>query len=102
MNSKTKSWFLLILLAIIWGSSFILMNKAMFIDNNKDYPLLTANEVGGLRILISGFVLLFVFFRHIKTAFSKHTIFLILVGILGNFGPALLFTHAQQTLSSSL
>jgi len=102
MNSKTKSWFLLILLAIIWGSSFILMNKAMFIDNNKDYPLLTANEVGGLRILISGFVILFVFFRHIKTAFSKHTIFLILVGILGNFGPALLFTHAQQTLSSSL
>ena len=100
MNSKTKSWFLLILLAIIWGSSFILMNKAMFLD--KDTPLLTANEVGGLRILISGVVLLFVFFKHIKVAFSKHAIFLILVGILGNFGPALLFTHAQQTLSSSL
>ncbi|MEN8884322.1 MAG: DMT family transporter [Flavobacteriales bacterium] len=100
MNSKTKSWFLLILLAIIWGSSFILMKKSMFDANGNE--LLSANEVGALRIFISGVVLLFVFFKHIKTAFSKHAIFLFLVGVLGNFGPALLFTHAQQTLSSSL
>ena len=100
INAKTKSWFLLILLAIIWGSSFILMNKAMFLDDQT--PLLTANEVGGLRILISGVALLIVFFKHIKIALGKNAIFLLLVGILGNFGPALLFTHAQQTLSSSL
>lgn len=69
---------------------------------NDTTPLLTANEVGGLRILISGTILLFVFFRNLKLAFSKNALFLVLVGILGNFGPALLFTHAQQTLSSSL
>ena len=28
MNSKTKSWILLISLALIWGSSFILMKKS--------------------------------------------------------------------------
>ncbi len=29
MNSKQSRWFILILLALIWGSSFILMKKAL-------------------------------------------------------------------------
>ncbi len=99
MNSKTKSWILLIVLALIWGSSFILMKKSMFDEQEKE--LLTANEVASLRIFISGIVLLFTFFKEIKVAFSKDWIFLLLVGLLGNLFPAFLFTNAQQTLSSS-
>lgn len=99
MNSKTKSWMLLLLLALIWGSSFILMKKSMFDIDGKE--LLTANEVAGLRIFISGVVLFFVFIKQIKVAFSKDWIFFVLVGILGNLVPAFLFTNAEQFLSSS-
>lgn len=99
MNSKTKSWILLISLALIWGSSFILMKKSMFDTNGNE--LLTANEVAALRIFISGIVLIFVFFKEIKIAFSKDWVSLILVGLLGNLIPAFLFTNAEKTLSSS-
>ena len=99
MSSKTKSWILLIVLAIIWGSSFILMKKSMFDENHN--PLLSANEVASLRIFISSIVLLFVAIRQWEIALSKDWIFLILVGLLGNLIPAFLFTNAEKTLSSS-
>ena len=95
MNSKTKSWILLISLALIWGSSFILMKKSMFDTNGNE--LLTANEVAALRIFISGIVLIFVFFKEIKITFSKDWVSLILVGLLGNLIPAFLFTNAEKT-----
>ena len=99
MSSKTKSWILLIVLAIIWGSSFILMKKSMFDENHN--PLLSANEVASLRIFISSIVLLFVAIRQWEIGLSKDWIFLILVGLLGNLIPAFLFTNAEKTLSSS-
>jgi len=99
MNCKTKSWLLLILLATIWASSYILMKKSMFdADGNE---LLKANEVAALRIFISGFIMIIVFFKHIKIAFGKKWIFFVLVGLLGNLFPAFLFTNAELYLSSS-
>lgn len=99
MNSKTKSWFLLITLAIIWGSSFILMKKSMFDENHN--ILLTANEVAALRIFISGIIMITVFIKQIKIAFGKKWIHFLLVGLLGNLIPAFLFTNAEIYLSSS-
>lgn len=99
MKAKTKSWILLIVLAIIWGSSFILMKKSMFDDEHHE--LLSANEVAALRIFISGVIMIFVFVKQLKIAFSKDWIFLMLVGLLGNLIPAFLFTNAEKTLSSS-
>lgn len=99
MNSKTKSWVLLIVLAIIWGSSFILMKKSMFDDSGQE--LLTANEVASLRIFISSVVLFFVAIKQWKITVSKDWIFFVLVGLLGNLIPAFLFTNAEKTLSSS-
>lgn len=99
LSNKSKSWFLLVILAVIWGSSFILMKKSMFDENHNE--LLTANEVASLRIFISSVVLFFVAVRKWKIALSKDWIFLILVGLLGNLIPAFLFTNAEKTLSSS-
>jgi len=99
MNSKTKSWVLLLILASIWGSSFILMKKSMF--DNLGNELLTANEVASLRIFISSIVLFFVAIKQWKITFSKDWIFFLLVGLLGNLLPAFLFTNAEKTLSSS-
>ncbi len=99
MNKKTASWLLLILLAFIWGSSFILMEKAMFTTDKQ--PLLSANQVGALRILIAAIAVLPITIKHFRLLFSKYWIYLILVGLLGNLLPAFLFPHAEQYLSSS-
>lgn len=100
MNKKVENWLLLIVLAFIWGSSFILMNRAMF-DGNNLPTLLSASEVGALRMVIAAlFVIPFVY-KTRKLFFTKDWIWFALVGLLGNFFPAFLFTYAEQTLSSS-
>ncbi len=100
MNKKVENWLLLLVLALIWGSSFILMNRAMF--DSQDAPtLLTASEVGALRMIIAAlFVSPFVY-KSRKLFFSKDWKWFMLVGLLGNFLPAFLFTYAEKTLSSS-
>jgi drug/metabolite transporter (DMT)-like permease len=99
MNTKTVSWLLLILLALLWGSSFILMEKSMFdADHN---PLFTASQVASLRIFIATIAILPFALKSLKLLFTKNWVFFLLVGLLGNFIPAFLFTFAKQDLSSS-
>lgn len=100
MNKRGENWLLLILLAFIWGSSFILMNRAMF-DGNNLPTLLSATEVGALRMIIAGLFMLPFVYKSRKIFFSKYWKWFVLVGILGNFFPAFLFTYAERTLSSS-
>lgn len=100
MNKKVENWLLLLVLALIWGSSFILMNRAMFDESNAP-TLLTASEVGALRMLIAGLFMVPFVFKARHLFFSSDWIWFLLVGILGNFLPAFLFTYAEQTLSSS-
>ena len=69
-------------------------------DSEKN-PLLSPNEVASLRMFLSGFVMLPIFFKNLTIAFSKNWIWFLLVGLLGNFIPAFLFTNALKTLSSS-
>lgn len=99
MSNSTKSWFLLILLACIWGSSFILMKKGMFTDNQL--PIFSAAQVGTLRMLLASFVLLpltVINFRKVK---SKIDFFYFsIVGFCGSFIPAFLFTYAETGISS--
>ena len=56
---KNKKWLYLIILSIIWGSSFILIKKSLL--------GLTPYQLGALRIIISGFFLLIVGFKGLKT-----------------------------------
>ena len=56
MIKELKSWGLLLLLAVIWGSSFILMKKGMFNENGD--AIFSAPQVASLRILIAAIVLL--------------------------------------------
>jgi len=87
-------------LAFIWGSSFILMNRAMF-DNSNAPTLLSASEVGAVRMVLAALFMLPFVYKSRKIFFSKDWIWLLLVGLLGNFLPAFLFTYAEQTISSS-
>jgi drug/metabolite transporter (DMT)-like permease len=99
MTKNTLSWLLLLLLASIWGSSFILMKRGM--ESLDGTPLFSAVQVGALRMSIAGTVLLpfsLLFLRRIKT--WKHVRSLLVVGFAGSFIPAFLFTYAETGLSS--
>ena len=99
MTKDLKGWILLLVLACIWGSSFILMKKGMFTENG--IAIFSDSQVGALRMLIAGLILtpIAVFnLKKIKT--SKQFFSLAIVGFTGNFFPAFLFTYAETGLSS--
>lgn len=101
MKDRVVNWSLLVLLAMIWGSSFILMKKGMY--NAFDEPVFTSVQVGALRMLIAGSVLLPFGIKYLLRLKSiKDLIFLSAVGFCGNFFPAFLFTYAETGISSGL
>src|ERR1700735_5221679 len=93
-NSSVLKWFLFVLLALIWGSSFILMKRGL--------EAFTPPQVAALRMVVS-FLFLFPFvIGHVKQIPRDKWIFIIIAGILGNGIPAFLFTKAETGLSSSI
>lgn len=94
LNKAVWQWVLLIFLAFVWGSSFILMKKGLESYDNF--------QVASLRILISFVFLSPVIVRNIQKI-KKHQWWRIVVaGLLGSGIPAFLFTTAQTKISSSL
>lgn len=99
MNGVYKSWFLLIFLSVIWGSSFILMKLGMF--SSDGYSIFSHTQVAALRIVIAGSVLLPFALKSVRKLKSiRNFLLLALVGFAGNFFPAFLFTYAETGLSS--
>lgn len=94
MSQKTLSWFLLILLSLIWGSSFILMKRGM--------DAFSSDEVAALRISIAFLFLLPFHFKYSKLNFKNYFVGLLFMGVFGNLIPAFLFTKAETQISSSL
>ena len=94
LNKRFWQWVVLLFLAVIWGSSFILMKKGLEVYSH--------NIVAALRISIAFIALLpfsLVVFRKIEKKYWKYLIF---AGAIGNGIPAFLFTKAQTEVSSSL
>jgi drug/metabolite transporter (DMT)-like permease len=84
----------LIILALIWGSSFILMKEGL--------KFFSSYQVAALRISIAGLSLLpFVNWQKVKLQKGDLKYFA-LSGFTGNAIPAFLFTVAQTQISSSL
>ncbi|HBW85435.1 MAG TPA: hypothetical protein DEF82_01425 [Crocinitomicaceae bacterium] len=101
MTNALKSWILLIILSIIWGSSFILMKKGMYGSNGE--PIFSAPQVGSLRMLIASSVLLPWAIKGWKSLQSKKDIlYFSIVGTCGSFLPAFLFTFAETGITSGL
>lgn len=84
----------MLLLALIWGSSFILIKKGLV--------ALTPYELGSLRIVAAFIFLLPSALRRFKYAEKKLYPFLISVGLLGSLVPSFLFGVAQTRIDSSI
>ncbi|MGC4128628.1 MAG: DMT family transporter [Bergeyella sp.] len=92
MNPEKEKWFLLIALSVIWGSSFILIKKS--IEYYNPY------QVGALRCLIAGAILLPYALLNIRKFPKKRLKWLLLAAFTGNFIPMFLFPVAETEISS--
>ena len=94
MNTARSRWLILLILSIIWGSSFILIKKALI--------HLDPVQVGALRILFTGLALFTVGLRNIPKINKKQWYYIIITALLGTFFPAFLFAFAVQKIDSSI
>ncbi len=94
MNSKQSRWFILILLALIWGSSFILMKKALL--------HLSPIQVGSIRIIFTALTLFTVGLKNISKVTQRQWYYIAITAILGTFFPAFMFAFAVDKIDSSI
>ncbi len=87
-------WFLLIILSLTWGSSFILIKKTL--TGFDPY------QIGAFRVAVSGLLLSFYGLPVIKKTDRKTLYWIFLTGLLGNFLPMFLFPVAQIHVSSAM
>ena len=88
------SWGILLLLSLVWGSSYILIKKSLL--------AFTPLQVACLRLSISAIAFFPVFLWHFRTIDWSKLKYLVIVGVTGSALPAILFSTAQTEISSSV
>lgn len=94
MNSKQTKWFFLVFLALIWGSSFILIKRGLV--------GLTPYQLGAFRIIFAGLFLLSIGFNSLKSIPKHKWKYIAFTALFGTFIPAFLFSVAETRLDSSI
>ncbi|MFM9987872.1 DMT family transporter [Flavobacterium sp.] len=94
MKFKENKWILLIVLSLIWGSSFILMKRGLV--------GLNPYQLGSLRIIFATIFLLIVGFKSLAKIPIIKWKFIALTAFLGTFLPVFLFAYAQTGIKSSV
>ena len=94
MKSQQLKWIILIALALIWGSSFILIKKGLVGLN----PF----QLGSLRIIFCAVFLLIVGFKSLAGIAQHQWKYIALTSLFGTFIPAYLFSIAETKVSSSI
>lgn len=95
MKKSFIDWLLFITLAVIWGSSFILMKIGL---NNHLSPY----QIAALRIVSAGLVLLPTTIKYIRQIPSNKLFIVFMSGTIGSLVPAFLFCLAEEGIDSSL
>ena len=93
-HPRFLSWILLILLTIVWGSSFILIKKGL--------TVYSASQVAAIRILSASLFMIPFAFSWLKRIDKKHLPLIFISGFIGSFIPAILFSVAQTQLDSAI
>lgn len=90
----TNKWFLLSIMALTWGSSFILIKKSLLVFS----PF----QIGAFRVGLSGLVLAIIGIPALRKLSRTDFLWIVAAGFFGNFLPMFLFPIAQTHVSSSL
>lgn len=94
MGQSIRNWLVLLLIGLIWGSSFILMKKGLVV--------FTDTQVAALRIGIAWLVTMPFLLSKLKAISARQWRILLVTGVLGTGIPAFLFTAAQKHLDSAV
>jgi len=94
MDNKKLKWVFLIILSVIWGSSFILIKKGL--------TGLTAYQLGSLRILFTAVFLFLLGFKSFKKIEKRHYKPVVISAFLGTFIPVYMFALAETEIDSSI
>lgn len=94
MNEHKLKWIYLIILSIIWGSSFILIKKGLV--------GLTDYQLGSLRIVLTSVFLFSVGFKSIRQIKRKHWLWIGISGFVSSFFPPFFFAIAQNHIDSGI
>lgn len=81
-------------LALVWGSSFILMDLALHVFS----PI----QVGAIRMVLSAFFLLIIGFKKLQLIQKKHWKYIFINAVLGTFFPVFLFAYAIAHIDSGI
>lgn len=84
----------LFILALVWGSSFILIKKSLI--------GFSAVQVGGLRILFASLALFLIGFKSLKTLSRTDWKWIVIAGLSSSFFPPFFFAIAQTQISSGI
>ena len=87
-------WFYLTLLALIWGSSFILIKRGLV--------GLSPYQLGSLRMIFAAIFLLIIGFRTLPSIPLGKWKYIALTALFGTFIPAYLFSVAQTEIDSTV
>jgi drug/metabolite transporter (DMT)-like permease len=93
-NRNVSALFLLLVVSIIWGTSFILMKLGL--------KAFSPDVLGSLRVTAAAIFLLPLALPRLKELKPGDTKKLFISGLMGVFAPAFLFAFAQTRLNSSL
>lgn len=94
MESKQLKWVYLVVLALVWGSSFILIKKGLI--------GLSALQLGSLRIIFAAVFLVLIGFKSLSKIPAFKWKYIALTSLFGTFIPAYLFAIAQTEIDSSV
>lgn len=94
MKSPGLKWIILVALALIWGSSFILIKKGLIGLN----PI----QLGSFRIIFCAVFLIIIGFKSLKHIASYQWKYIAITALFGTFIPAYLFALAETQVSSSI
>ncbi len=94
MPLKNLKWIYLILLSLIWGSSFILIKKGLI--------GLSPLQLGSFRILFASIFLILVGFKSLFKISKKQWKWIVLSAFLGSFLPVYLFAFAETEIDSGV
>ena len=99
-GERIKAWVYLIILSIIWGSSYFLIKIGL--EDSYGNERMPPNLLGALRISFAFIALTPLLYNSFKKLKKKHIPFVIISGVLGNGLPAFLFAYAETKLDSSI
>lgn len=94
MNNYNQKWIYLLVLSLIWGSSFILIKKSLI--------GLSPYQMGALRIIFTSVFLGVVGYKSIQQIKKRDWKWIAISGFLGSFFPPFLFAIAQTEIDSAI